>query len=96
LPNFLPGVAGIRFALLANGVVPMKNDRPPVESPDARLERVFIDEYLEARGHTRRSVLELPPVEAETLLRAASEHASLRLAEIESRARYIDEIHRPS
>lgn len=74
----------------------MENDRPPVKSPDAGLERVFIDEFLEARGHTQRSVLELPPAEAESLLRAAAEHASLRLAEIESRARYIDEIHRPS
>jgi hypothetical protein len=74
----------------------MRNDGPPVDPPDAGLERVFIDEFLQARGHTPQSVLQLPEPERAALLRAAAEHASLRLAEIESRARYIDEIHRPS
>jgi hypothetical protein len=67
-----------------------------MEPPDAGLERVFIDEFLQARGHTPHSVLQLAEPERAALLRAAAEYASLRLAEIESRARYVDEIHRPS
>jgi hypothetical protein len=68
----------------------------PIEDPHAALERRFIDEFLESAGHTRRSAGKLGTEEVSTLLRAASEYASLRLAEIECRARYADEIHRPS
>jgi hypothetical protein len=57
---------------------------------------MLIDEFLEARGLSRHSANELPAPEATTLLRAASEYASLRLADIESKAHYVDEIHRPS
>jgi hypothetical protein len=75
----------------------MRNDSPsPIGDPHAALERRFIDEFLGSVGLTRRSVGELETREVSTLLRAASEYASLRLAEIESRARYTDEIHRAS
>jgi hypothetical protein len=74
----------------------MRNDNPsPIEDPHAALERRLIDEFLGSVGYTRRSAGELGTREVSTLLRAASEYASLRLAEIESRARYTDEIHRP-
>jgi hypothetical protein len=58
------------------------------------LEQRLIDEYLESRGQTRRSVRELPEREALRLLRGASDYASLRLAEIDARAHYVDAIHR--
>jgi hypothetical protein len=75
----------------------MRNENPsPAEDSRAALEQLLIDEFLGARGHTLGSVSELPAHEAERLLRAASEHASLRLAEIESRAHYVNVIHRPS
>jgi len=75
----------------------MWNDNPPpIEDPHAALERRFIDEFLESAGHTRRSTEDLGTRDLSTLLRAASMYASLRLAEIECRARYTDEIHRPS
>jgi len=60
----------------------------------APLEQRLIDEYLESRGQTRRSVRELPEREALRLLRGASDYASLRLAEIDARAHYVDAIHR--
>ena len=75
----------------------MQNDNPsPIEGQDAALERRFIDEFLESIGHTRRSAGELGTRDVSPLLRAASEYASLRLAEMECRARYADEIHRSS
>jgi hypothetical protein len=71
----------------------MKTNTPPVEDPLAALERLLIDEFLTLRGFTRRSVSQLPASQAAMLLSAACEYASLRLAEIESRAHYVDEIH---
>lgn len=62
--------------------------------PEGPLEQRLIDEYLESRGQTRRSVRELPEREALRLLRGASDYASLRLAEIDARAHYVDAIHR--
>jgi hypothetical protein len=59
---------------------------------DATLERAFIDTYLADRGYTRRALDDLPTEEREPLLRAALQFASLRLAEVESRARLLEEI----
>ena len=75
----------------------MRNDNPsPIDDPHAALELRFIDEFLGSVGHTRRSAMQLGTAEVSTLLKAASEYASLRLADIESKAHYADEIHRPS
>ena len=74
----------------------METNITPVEDPLAALERLLIDEFLALRGFTRQSVGQLPASEAAMLLSAACEHASLRLAEIESRAHYVDEMHRSS
>ena len=65
------------------------------DDPNGPLEQRLIDEYLESRGQTRRTVRDLPEREALSLLEAASDYASLRLAEIIARAHYVDEIHRP-
>jgi hypothetical protein len=62
----------------------------------AGLEEVLIDQYLESVGRTRESLRELPPDEAAALMAAASKYASLKLAEVEARAHYTDEIHRTS
>ena len=59
---------------------------------DGALERAFIDGYLAERGHTLRSLAELPPPEREPLLRAAVQFASLRLTEVESRAHLIEDL----
>jgi hypothetical protein len=64
------------------------------DDPNGPLEQQLIDEYLESRGRTRRTVRDLPEREALSLLEAASDYASLRLAEIDSRAHYVDAIRR--
>ena len=66
--------------------------RAESEEPKAALERAFIDEFLATRGYTLRSVDRLPLLERQALLRAAAASATLRLAEIEARARLLDEI----
>ena len=50
----------------------------PMEDPEAQLERAFIDEYLRLHGHDPE---------------AASIYAAGKLAEFESRAHYVHDIH---
>jgi hypothetical protein len=71
----------------------MEYERQQPEAPSATLERVLLDEFLSARGHTWPSVRTLDPDQSAALLRGASEYASLRLAEIESRAEYVSALH---
>jgi hypothetical protein len=67
-----------------------------VGDPHASLERLLVEEFLQTRGHTWRSLSGLERTEADTLLGSATLYATLRLAEIESRAHYLDEVRRLS
>jgi hypothetical protein len=69
-------------------------DTPPQEDPHAQLERAFMDEYLRSRQQSLESIQQLPPQEAAQLLSEASIFASARLTEVESRAHYVDDLHR--
>ena len=51
-----------------------------------------MDEFLADRGHTLQSIKMLPAARRRELLRGAAEHASLRLAEIESRAHFVKDL----
>ena len=62
------------------------------EEPQAALERALIAEFLEKAGHTWQSIAKLPADEQESLLRAAAGFATLKLSEIESRARFVEEM----
>lgn len=68
-------------------------DQTPRPDQTAELEKALIAEFLEARGHTIHSMQALPDAERHELMREASLHASMRLTEVESRARYIDDLH---
>ena len=68
-------------------------DESVTEEPHARLERIFIEAYLCARGHTRQSLHRLPEEEVRRLMIEASVYASARLAEIETRERFLHELH---
>ena len=65
----------------------------PMEDPEAQLERAFIDEYLRLHGHDPASVRALPEAQVVNLLEAASIYAAGKLAEFESRAHYVHDIH---
>ena len=60
--------------------------------PHGPLERALIDEFLAERGHTLRSVDWLPLPERRELLFRAVSYATQRLAEIESRAHFVDDL----
>lgn len=64
------------------------------DGPQAPLEIMFIDEYLQSKGFSSiKELCNLPKIEAKKLLIDACRFASLRLAEIESKARFKGAIH---
>ena len=64
---------------------------PPVE-PQSALEKRFIQEYLESKGYHWDKLAALPAAQVKELMVAASRYASLKLAELESRKQFKDEI----
>jgi hypothetical protein len=65
-----------------------------IEDPHGGLERALIDEYLAEHGQTLHSVSMLPAEHQRQLLSAATAYATLRLTEIESRARYVEDLNK--
>ena len=63
------------------------------EEIHALLERCLIEEYLKSKGHTQESLRALPENEAQHLKKEASIFASNKLAEIEIRARFTQDLH---
>lgn len=57
------------------------------------LERTLIDESMRAQGYDPRKLAELPALERDSRLREASIFASSRLAEVESRSHFLNQIH---
>jgi hypothetical protein len=75
---------------------PLDVERCGSEGPQSALEKNLIQEYLQEKGYTLEDLHQLPKEEAHRLMREACTYASLKLAEVESRARFREEIHGPS
>ena len=69
------------------------SDAAPLYDRFAQLERAFIDEFLRLQGHDHATLNKLPDLQRHAMLAAASTYAATKLAEIESRAHYIHDIH---
>ena len=65
------------------------------EGPQSALERKYIEEFLAGKGYSLYDLQALPEREARRLMRDACRYASLKLAEVESRAHLRREIHYP-
>jgi hypothetical protein len=61
----------------------------------ASLERMFFKTYLKNKGLTEESLKGLPANEAKKIHREAAIYASMKMAEEENRARFVDDIHKP-
>ncbi len=68
-------------------------ERCASEGPQSALERKYLEEYLNGKGTSLDEVHKLPKAKAQQLMREACQYASLKLAEVESRAHLRDEIH---
>jgi len=66
------------------------------EGPQSALERKLINEYLQKKGYRIDDLQVLPKEEAKQLLKEASSYASLKLAEVEARAKFRKSISGPS
>ena len=60
------------------------------------LERRFIKDYLHDKGYQLEDLKRLPLEESKQLMTEACKYASLKLAEVESRAQFREEIRGPS
>jgi len=67
---------------------------PPVDDHEAKLELALIEEYLHEHGHELKELPGLAYAERQRLLHDASIYAAGKLAEIEARAHYIEDLHR--
>jgi hypothetical protein len=72
---------------------PERPDTPVGEDPVARLERAFIAEFLEARGYDADRLQTLSEAQVHELLKEASVYASMKLMEVEARARLVTDLH---
>jgi hypothetical protein len=68
-------------------------DTIPAQDPKAALEMKYIHAYLREKGYSTADLDELPEEQAIRLMRGASRYASLKLAELESRAHLHSKIH---
>jgi len=68
-------------------------DIPPMEDQTAHLERALIEQYIFMHGVEPARLRELPPDERTRLLREAVTSTALKLAEVESRAHYVQGLH---
>lgn len=62
-------------------------------NPKADLEMMYINEYLQGKGYSRKELATLPEEETTRLMTEASQYASFKLEELESRARLLTKIH---
>jgi hypothetical protein len=62
------------------------------EDRQSKLERMYIEEFLKTQGYSLHDMLLLPDEPRRTLMTAACRYASTRLAEIEQRAHFVDDI----
>jgi hypothetical protein len=70
-------------------------ERCETEGPESALERHLVEDYLQSKGYTRKDLRKLPKELAKALMKEACTHASLKLAELEAKSQFRDEIRAP-
>jgi hypothetical protein len=69
------------------------NSQPLLEDIHAFLEQTLIETYLKGKGFALEDLRKLPKAEAKQLMKEASTFASCKLAELEDRAHFVQELH---
>ena len=64
-----------------------------LQDRQAELLQMYEEEYLASRGYTYHTVQQLPEAQCRRLLVEASTYASNKVAEVETRAHMINELH---
>jgi hypothetical protein len=68
-------------------------DGAHIADPSGGLERAIIEEFIRARGYDPARLQDLPEDVRRRVQSDASTHAAARLAEMEARAHYVQELH---
>ena len=71
----------------------MDIDGAYIADPSAGLERAIIEEFIRSRGYDPARLQDLPEDVRRRVQRDASTHDAARLAEMEARAHYVQELH---
>ena len=66
------------------------------DGPQSKMEKILLEQYLQTRGYTFKDLCDLPEEEAKSLMIEACKYASLKLAQVESAARFRETIREPS
>ena len=79
-----------------NDVNVNEENTKPAKNPEADLEMMYIEKYLQEKGYSLKELATLPEQETRRLMIEASQYASLKLEELEARARLRAETHNAS
>jgi len=71
-----------------------KNEFIP-NDPQSVMEKALLEAYLKQQGYQLADLAGLPEAQAKALMTAASQYASLRLAQVESTAHFREKLHQP-
>jgi hypothetical protein len=74
---------------------PFDEEKCISQGPESTLERQLVENYLKEKGYSLESLHKLPPDQAKELMKEACTYASLKLAELESKSKFRDEIRFP-
>jgi len=75
---------------------PFEIDKCMSEGPESALEKQLVEDYLKSKGYTREALHQMPPETVKELMKEACTYASLKLAELESKSKFRDEIRAPT
>ncbi len=64
-----------------------------MEHHQDKLGKMYIEEYLRQKGLTWQQVHKMPEAQAKKIMVEASTYAALKLAEVETRARAVGNMH---
>jgi hypothetical protein len=64
-----------------------------MEDPQAQLARLYVEQYLRSKSFTTKTLRDLPEEQTRRLMVESSTYAALKLAEVETRAEMMGEIH---
>ncbi len=59
---------------------------------ESAMERMLLEEFLRAKGYSLADLDDLPEEQAKSLMKAACQYASLKMAQIESTVHFRDKI----
>ena len=75
--------------------IPLDVDECMSKGPESALEKHLVEDYLKTKSYTLEELHRLPPEVAKPLMKEACSYASLKLAELESKSKFRDDIRAP-